>query len=201
MTNSKPMSRLLAKRCKHKHVPRPLCGGRCEAAAFYPLKLIRTLLRGIRLQKDLSMQTARLKEGKICAVAEDEMVPMTSTCHKVDGGHIEIEYDPRNFRQQYRDEYTNEVLPHDLVCAAASEEHHQEIAFQSPAVIGAHSQRFGALLDHKAVARAKNHVPLVLGPRQWHWQWGGPPAPALARRPMAARVSRPLLAAKTPDRN
>ena len=49
-------------------------------------------------------------------------VPTSSTCHKVGGGHIEIEYDEKNFRKQYRDEYTNEVLPDDLVRAAIREE-------------------------------------------------------------------------------
>ena len=50
-----------------------------------------------------------------------EVAP-TSQCPKVNGGHVEISFDSRNFKPVYRDEYTNEVLPDDLVRAAICEE-------------------------------------------------------------------------------
>ena len=43
-------------------------------------------------------------------------------CNKVGGGHIEIQFDPRNFKEVYRDEYTNEILPTHLIHAAIIEE-------------------------------------------------------------------------------
>ena len=46
----------------------------------------------------------------------------TSKCPKVNGGHDEIPFDSRNFKAVYRDGYTNEKLPDDLVRAAICEE-------------------------------------------------------------------------------
>ena len=48
MTNAEPLSLLLRKRCDQSHIHQPLVSGRCAAAAFYPLDLIRTFLKGIR---------------------------------------------------------------------------------------------------------------------------------------------------------
>ena len=50
-----------------------------------------------------------------------EVAP-TSKCPKVNGGHVEISFDARNFKAVYRDEYTNETLPEDLVRAVVCEE-------------------------------------------------------------------------------
>ena len=47
MTKAMPMARLLQRRCPRKHVHQPLVSGRCAAAAFYPLKLVRALIKGI----------------------------------------------------------------------------------------------------------------------------------------------------------
>ena len=46
----------------------------------------------------------------------------TSKCLKVNGGHVEIPFDARNFKRVNRDEYTNETLPDDLVRTAIREE-------------------------------------------------------------------------------
>ena len=48
LTNSKPMSELLKTRCDKSHQHQALTSGRCAHAAFYPLPLVRTLIRGIR---------------------------------------------------------------------------------------------------------------------------------------------------------
>ena len=52
MTSSVQMSKLLQKRCKKDHKHQPLVSGRCAAAAFYPARLIRTIIKGIRATKD-----------------------------------------------------------------------------------------------------------------------------------------------------
>ena len=100
MTNSEPMSRLLTKRCQHKHIHQPLEGNRCAAAAFYPIPLIRTLIRGMALQKQLSVRSKAPKH-QVYAVdgSDDKNVPMSSSIRKMTGGHIEIEYDEANFRK------------------------------------------------------------------------------------------------------
>ena len=48
----------------------------------------------------------------VCAMAETE-VPWVSQCKKYGGGHLDIAFNPENFKVVYRDEYTNEVLPED----------------------------------------------------------------------------------------
>ena len=47
MTNSVPMAELLSRTCKPINF-QSLAGGRCAAAAFYPLPLLRNLIKGIR---------------------------------------------------------------------------------------------------------------------------------------------------------
>ena len=62
-------------------------------------------------------------DGGIFSIVDDKKaVPWTSRCTKVNGGHIDIKYDPRNFKKVYRDEYTNEILPQKLVVEAIREE-------------------------------------------------------------------------------
>ena len=41
---------------------------------------------------------------------------------KVGGGHIELDWDDMNFKEIYRDEYTNEILPTHLIKEAIKEE-------------------------------------------------------------------------------
>ena len=126
MANSVPMAELLTKRCDHTHLHQPLHGNRCAAAAFYPLGLVRTLIEGIRLQKNISKSVtsivALVPLEKVHALGGDDVVAPNSKCPKVGGGHVEIKFDARNFKPVYRDEYTNEVLPESLVRAAICEE-------------------------------------------------------------------------------
>ena len=84
LTNSEPMARLLRTRCDKSHVHQALISGRCADAAFYPLPLVRTLIRGIRDTKanDAKKAQARIEKlqslihhpedfnGKIIAVAD-----------------------------------------------------------------------------------------------------------------------------------
>ena len=48
ISSSPQMIARLGKICDRSHVHRHLTGGRCAEAAFYPLPLIRAILRGIR---------------------------------------------------------------------------------------------------------------------------------------------------------
>ena len=42
-------------------------------------------------------------------------------CNKVGGGHIDFQFELRNVKEVYRDEYTNEILPPHLIQAAIIE--------------------------------------------------------------------------------
>ena len=50
MSNSKVMLIELGRKCDRSHSHKTLHGKDCEMAAFYPLKLIRAILKGIALQ-------------------------------------------------------------------------------------------------------------------------------------------------------
>ena len=120
LTNSAPMAKLLGKRCDRSHEHQPLISGRCAQAAFYPIKLVRTILRGIRdtrtadqnrLEK-LSALITDVEDLKDLALAvTDTVVTARVKVSKVGGGYLELEWDERNFKEIYRDEYTGEVLP------------------------------------------------------------------------------------------
>ena len=62
LTNSEPMARLLRTRCDKSHVHQALVSGRCADAAFHPLPLVRTLIRGIR---DTKAESARRSQARI----------------------------------------------------------------------------------------------------------------------------------------
>ena len=126
MTNSKPMAEILCRTCDRSHKHQSLTGGRCANAAFYPLPLVKTLIKGIRLQKEISKSVISsmimIPVDKVHAVVNSDAVAPNSKCPKLGGGHVDIMFDPRNFKPIYRDEYTNEVLPEALVRAAICEE-------------------------------------------------------------------------------
>ena len=51
LTSSRQLADLLKTRCDRTHKHQPLVSGRCKDAAFYPLKLVQTILQGIRATK------------------------------------------------------------------------------------------------------------------------------------------------------
>ena len=132
LTNSKVTSELSRRTCDRTHVHQHLTGGRCGNAAFYPLPLVRTMLRGISKQKEVSKAVTSLVAmvpvdhlkniAKSDNVTSPSTVAPSSKVPKVNGGHVEIHFDSRNFKDVYRDKYTNEILPSDLVRAAICEE-------------------------------------------------------------------------------
>ena len=60
ITNSTQMAGMLQKRCDRQHEHQALVGGRCAAAAFYLLGLIRAIIKGIRTTKN----ALKAREGK-----------------------------------------------------------------------------------------------------------------------------------------
>ena len=88
---------MLQKRCDRQHEHQALVGGRCAAAAFYPLCLIRTIIKGIRKTNNVM----RAKEGKkklinSTGVRDDKEVEVevsglkVSSIKKSAGGHVEV---------------------------------------------------------------------------------------------------------------
>ena len=63
-----------------------------------------------------------VKSGQFSVVDNKKAAPWTSRCKKVNGGHIDIKYDIKDFKQVYRDECRNEIQPHKLAAEAISEE-------------------------------------------------------------------------------
>ena len=101
MTNAEPMSKLLMKRCTKDHKHQQLVSGRCADAAFYPTKLVKTIIKGMRASRNDS----------VYAVVESDVMATATTCKKLGGGHIKLHWDERNFKPVYKDEYTMEILP------------------------------------------------------------------------------------------
>ena len=131
LTNSAQMAKLLRRRCDGKHGHQPLVSGRCEDAAFYPLPLVRTLIRGIRDTHRADRERREVLSQLIGDAddLDDVVIAVADTTgdakirvNKVGGGYIQLEWDDRNFKEVYRDEYTGEVLPPELIKAAIKEE-------------------------------------------------------------------------------
>ena len=132
MTSSRQMADLLTRRCDGKHQHQPLVSGRCKNAAFYPLKLVHTILQGIRNTKDAedALREAGNSERDMINFINgfvdnspviDKKIP-TSQIPKVAGGHMTVTYNPNNFRTKYVDEYTGEALDQSLISDAIIEE-------------------------------------------------------------------------------
>ena len=77
LTNSQVMSEQLNKKCDGSHSHQHLAGGRCKDAAFYPLPLVRAILKGIALQAALNAKVMDSVEETMKVFA----MPMLST-HK-----------------------------------------------------------------------------------------------------------------------
>ena len=134
MTSSQAMAECLDRKCDRSHVHQHLEGGRAAEAAFYPLALIRAILRGIRATADAEN---RVTDSKI---EQRELINAMSMSHgavpmpqshvelpssfitRTNGGKIKINYGDENFKFKYMDEYTGETLDPALIRAAIVEE-------------------------------------------------------------------------------
>lgn len=144
-TSSPQMAHRLSLRCDKSHQHQPLLGGRAADAAFYPMVLITEILRGMRdtqdaadaisdpavvgdvpgqdsqhvnLLHDVSLGvSATLKQEDIMSAT-----PSRTTVFKfADGKHKNLNLS-EHFKDSYRDEYTDELIPSAWAQAAIEEE-------------------------------------------------------------------------------
>ena len=112
MTSSECMVQQLSKKCPGDHAHQHLVGGRCAAAAFYPLALVRFFLRGIRDtalteqkavydERELMNMLNALSSGNKAFPLEAKLPEIvgppekvkTSRIKKTSGGYLRISYD------------------------------------------------------------------------------------------------------------
>jgi hypothetical protein len=137
MTNSSLMADQLNLRCKRDHEHQQLVGNRCKDAAFYPMPLVKAMLKGISLQHEQDRRMGsvhQLSNVPLFAMpmgygkgnkngTEAEYGPQSfSSVPKVGGGKTPIVYDAFNFKATYVDEYTGEILAPTLIRAAMEDE-------------------------------------------------------------------------------
>ena len=133
LTSSSEMAEGLDKRCDRSHRHQHLVGGRAAAAAFYPLPLVRAILRGIRATADAERfrdegKAERLEYAHAMASTQGSVPPEggdefpSSHITRTNGGKVKVDYTDDSFRPRYIDEYTGEVLTPSLIRAAIVEE-------------------------------------------------------------------------------
>ena len=133
MSNNICMLEKLSKLCTKDRFHQHLMGGRAANAAVYPAKLLKASLEGISDTRDAQETVSSMfNDGwDTELLLSIEQLPEPSSKSQAfpdgsipvqDGGHVEIKYEPHNFWHKYLDEYTREVLPHELVRAAIAEE-------------------------------------------------------------------------------
>ena len=100
--------------------------GRCAEAAFYPIPLVKAMIRGMSLQQDVDrigreeMEEQRSPINAITNASAEipkttETSVRTSKVTKVDGTVIPITCNPCQFKPKYVDEYTGELLEPSLI--------------------------------------------------------------------------------------
>ena len=131
LTTSSHMAARLSKRCSGGHKHQPLLSGRAKDAAFYPLPLITEILRGIQdtheaenpehdaVDADMARGMARVGAchdvpPSVAAILSSESKaaqgrPFTTKL-KMQDGSLHTIHLAKQFRDCYKDEYTNEVL-------------------------------------------------------------------------------------------
>ena len=133
MTSSRQMADLLTTRCDKSHAHQRLVSGRCFNASFYPLKLVQTIIQGMKNTRDIENIIKKHEKDRIDMIyatmsnAEDEvpdpvkgMKPSSIKKHR--GGVIPVKWDSANFRARYHDEYTGDTLPSRLISKAIVDE-------------------------------------------------------------------------------
>ena len=132
MSNSPQLLQALNRQCSHDHKHLHLMSGRAAAAAFYPLPLLKAILKGMNATREAVQCVQALVEDEwdvvlsmsAKEVAQDEQQQAETSEIKQSsiplegGGTYRIEYKAENFKPRYLDEYTREELPLHLVKAA-----------------------------------------------------------------------------------
>jgi hypothetical protein len=133
-STSMHMLKRLSTRCDGTHPHQHLIGGRAAAAAYYPPKLISQILRGMRDTADAEnvepqwtpdMATAMVAAAMfhdqpatslVAAYRESDLAHANAQRKVVfkyaDGKEVSLSLDA-NFKPQYKDEYTCEILPYE----------------------------------------------------------------------------------------
>ena len=141
-TTSPQMAKRLSRKCSRDHEHGHLLGGRAASAALYPEDLILEILRGMRDTADaesesqpdppseFSKATAAaglfhdLPAGIAASLRQQDLDDHPKTrwtkFRMQDGSSRDIPLH-EHFKQAYRDEYTNELLPRSLVESAIEE--------------------------------------------------------------------------------
>ena len=132
-SSSPQMLARLNVRCDKSHSHQHLVGGRAAAAAYYPAKLISQILRGMRDTADaealkkpewtpamaIAMASASMCHDEppislLAAYRESDLAKSNAqrkvVFKYVNGKEVSLCLDS-NFKPQYKDEYTNEILP------------------------------------------------------------------------------------------
>lgn len=138
MSNSPIMLRELTRRCDGTHSHQPLLGCRASAAENYSMDLVIAMVRGMAktnqaraIMKEngtddwnnIFSMTACNSTTTTTKHPPDSPVTVPAPCLPTNNGtSIHIDFDDSNFRQTYRDEYTGEIIPYDLVKKAMAEE-------------------------------------------------------------------------------
>ena len=137
------MLKRLSTRCDRTHTHQHLISGRATAAAYYPPKLISQILRGMRDTADaehaesdwtpemgIAMVHAAMHHDQpatslVAAYRESDLAHANAqrkvTFKYMDGREVSLSLDS-NFKPQYKDEYTNEMLPYEAAKDAMLDE-------------------------------------------------------------------------------
>lgn len=111
MSNSDAMLATLSRTCSRDHVHQQLVGGRCAAAALYPLPLVRAIIRGIANQRGIHFhigEVAKAQNSVIHAITKSAAANprpssqsvRTSKLTRANGTTIPITYDPCQFKSE-----------------------------------------------------------------------------------------------------
>ena len=136
MSNSPIMLKELAIKCDGSHQHQHLTENRAKACENYPLELIQAILRGITKTADakeaiMDMNSSAWNmtlhlhsaNGGMNEGTDGRGATLPSSVLSCDDGtEIPIMFDAQHFKPVYRDEYTGEPLPWDLVRTAMAEE-------------------------------------------------------------------------------
>ena len=99
LTNAPQLANMLRKTCDRSHAHQQLVGGRCMDAAFYPLGLVRAIVRGMKLTMDAHPRNRDRshvgKEGIINAFDKDEKA---SVIKRTSGGHVVVKWNGAIFK-------------------------------------------------------------------------------------------------------
>ena len=131
ITLSSQMAAQMSRRCSTTHKHQQLVSGRCAAAPYCPLGLVRAILRGMqhttvaeqhafdRHNGERQLVNAiTMASGAIPMVAQATTTRLTSEVSFTSGETCKVRYSEDNFKSKHIDEYTGEILDPELTRAA-----------------------------------------------------------------------------------